>query len=354
MRSDSISFNQTNNNNAVGVATSSTGGSSWENVQTLITDTGNQFFNDKESITADPTRVGKAYAIWDRLASPGAGPDARAYARSRSYQGPTYFSRTLNGGQSWEPARIIYDPGQNNQTIGNQIAVLPDGTLIDIFAEFVSTKNAEGIRGINVAVIRSTDLGASWSAPVRIAKLGSVGVVTPGDKKVVRTGDIIPSIAVDPRPGTNTVYAVWQDATLNGGVDGVVMSKSSDGGLSWSAPTRVNRAYGVQAFTAAVSVNSDGVVGITYYDFRNDTADTATALTDYWFVAYSPKGAFIGEQRLTATSFDMKTAPYARGYFVGDYQGLASVGSSFKSFFVAANSANTANRTDVFSTTVTP
>ena len=37
---------------------------------------------------------------------------------------------------TWEPARSIYDPGQNDQTIGNQIVVLPDGTLVDLFAEF--------------------------------------------------------------------------------------------------------------------------------------------------------------------------------------------------------------------------
>jgi hypothetical protein len=49
-----------------------------------------------------------------------------------------------------------------------------------------------------------------------------------------------------------------------------------------------------------------------------------------------------------AGSFDMKTAPDAGGFFVGDYEGLAAVGTAFLPFFVQTNSGNTANRTDVF------
>jgi hypothetical protein len=43
--------------------------------------------------------------------------------------------------------------------------------------------------------------------------------------------------------------------------------------------------------------------------------------------------------------FDMRTAPNARGFFVGDYEGLTA---ELMPFFVQANSGNTSNRTDVF------
>ncbi len=52
--------------------------------------------------------------------------------------------------------------------------------------------------------------------------------------------------------------------------------------------------------------------------------------------------------RVTPQSFDMRGVPFAGGYFVGDYEGLASAGSSFLPFFVQVNTANPANRTDVF------
>ena len=48
----------------------------------------------------------------------------------------------------------------------------------------------------------------------------------------------------------------------------------------------------------------------------------------------------------------MRTAPDARGFFVGDYEGLTSAGGRFLPVFVTANSGNLANRTDVFSTAV--
>jgi hypothetical protein len=46
--------------------------------------------------------------------------------------------------------------------------------------------------------------------------------------------------------------------------------------------------------------------------------------------------------------------PIARGgYFVGDHEGLATVGDDFLAFFALTNSGDTANRTDIFSVRAT-
>ena len=47
----------------------------------------------------------------------------------------------------------------------------------------------------------------------------------------------------------------------------------------------------------------------------------------------------------------MRQAPVARGFFVGDYVGLAVVGNDFKPFFVQTKKTDPAG---VFSTTVGP
>ena len=44
----------------------------------------------------------------------------------------------------------------------------------------------------------------------------------------------------------------------------------------------------------------------------------------------------------------MRTAPIARGFFLGDYEGLAHVDQASLPFFVITNSGNLTNRTDVF------
>jgi hypothetical protein len=56
---------------------------------------------------------------------------------------------------------------------------------------------------------------------------------------------------------------------------------------------------------------------------------------------------------LTPVSFDIEQAPVARGYFLGDYEGLTSAGATFMPFFVQAETAP-ANPTDAFFTTVGP
>ena len=43
-----------------------------------------------------------------------------------------------------------------------------------------------------------------------------------------------------------------------------------------------------------------------------------------------------------------RTAPFALGYFVGDYEGLDNAGNVFTPLLVAANNGDTANRTDAF------
>ena len=60
----SISFNATNNDNAVAAVRSTNGGATWDHLTEIRADNGqNQLFNDKESVTADPTKAGTAYAV---------------------------------------------------------------------------------------------------------------------------------------------------------------------------------------------------------------------------------------------------------------------------------------------------
>jgi hypothetical protein len=354
----SQTFNSSNATNAQLVSKSTDGGDTWGPPITLIKDTAGTVLNDKVALTADPTNPNLAYSVWTRLVFPNARASAAAGERALGFRGPTWFARTTNGGVSWEKARMIYDPGQVNQTIGNQIVVLPNGTLVNAFNLIYNFKNTGKVRGHNVAVMRSTDKGQTWSSPTIVSKLGYVQVKDPDSGQLVRTGDINPDVAVDETIGTPTsgnLYLVWQDARFSGGARaGVAFSKSTDGGLTWSAPVQINQVPSVSAFTATVHVADDGTIGVSYYDFRNNTSDTSTLPTDYWLVHSHDGGATWTDETHIAGPFDMKTAPDALGFFVGDYEGLSAVGNSFLSLSVQANSGDTNNRTDVFSTQVGP
>jgi hypothetical protein len=336
---------------AILVSTSRDGGRTWGPITTLQRNDSAALFNDKESITADPTNSRFVYAVWDRL-------QIQNPANPQSpFSGDTLFARSTDGGRSWEETETIlnFPDNSNIQTLGNQIVVLGDGTLVNVFNLI-----QQGVPF--VAVQRSTDRGETWSAPNIVDVLFSSatqgqGVIDPSDGHPVRTGDLLPDAAADPRRRSDTLYIVWQDirftlaAPLPYFNDSIVIASSTDGGRTWSDPKRVSENKLTQAFTGSVDVNDRGRLGVTYYDFTSDNPAPGTPLdTDYWATtARNGDAAFSARRGLTRRSFDMRTAPDANGFFVGDYEGLANTGS-FLPVFVTANNGNTANPTDVFST----
>jgi hypothetical protein len=299
------------------VNTSHDGGLTWSAASALILDSGNPF-DDKESITADPNLTGNAYAVWDRLGTGGGGP--------------TMFSRTTDGGQTWSTPQIILDPNPG-QTISNQVVVLPDGTLVNMCVNINYSTNAD-----DIVVVRSTDHGVTWSSPILVNHLEAVGVSDPDNGTGIRQGDIIPDLAVDRNNGN--VYVVWQDGRFSGFThDDIALSESTDGGLTWSAPVKVNQtptnipAADQAAFTPTIAVGADGTVAVSYYDFRFNTPAPGLP-TDRWIAYARPWNPtnFANEQHLSVLSFNMELAPNAGGLFVGDYEGMTAVGPDFNSF----------------------
>src|SRR5712691_4062876 len=159
----SVSFFTDQPDSGILVSKFPSGGTGWSDPITLTRDRSDVapfLFNDKESITADPFDSNFVYAVWDRARFPSdqAGFNAQ---HSFSFRGDIIFSRTTNGGTSWEPARAILAPKSSQFAIGNIISVLPDGTLVDIFDNEHGSGN--NFPGFDIEVIRSSDQGETWS-----------------------------------------------------------------------------------------------------------------------------------------------------------------------------------------------
>jgi hypothetical protein len=309
------------------VSSSINGGANWSLPLALIQD-GAGFFNDKGSITADPNDSNFVYAVWDRLTG--------------QTTGPSYFSMTANANSTWQTARSIYDPGANNQTIGNLIVVTPNGTLVDLFNEIDTA--ADGMASSHLKAIQSTNHGTTWSTiPVSVADILAVGTTDPNGGKV-RDSALLFTAAVSPQ---GVIYVAWQDARFSSGVhDGIAFAYSADDGASWSEPVEINGAASAQAFTPTLNVSAAGVIAVTYYDLRNAVYSTTQLLTDCWIVT-SSDGVNFTETHVSGP-FDLQLAPdTTEGYFLGDYQALTNNGMNFEPFYAQTNQGSAVS-SDVF------
>jgi len=129
----------------------------------------------------------------------------------------------------------------------------------------------------------------------------------------------------------NQSRAAWDDQ--------IVLSRSTDGGHTWIGPTVIHTASGLPTFTPTIAVNA-GRIAVTYYDNRNLGATQMDRLpTNYWVRYSTDRGASFpdsSEQQI-GTTFDAMTAPIARGFFLGDYEGLQPSGNGFLAVYAKTN-----------------
>lgn len=221
------------------------------------------------------------------------------------------FSRSADGGATFStPVRINRVAGHCTNdgyaVQGSMPAVNSDGSVCVTWA---------GPQGIMFT--KSTDHGQTWpSTNVTVAPLPvGWGLLVPGVFRA--TG--MPWIACD-RSGSafnGNIYINWSDQK-NGVNDGDIwLSKSSDGGQTWSAPLRVNNdAPGKQQFFSAVTVDQvTGYVFVIFYDRRN-YADNSTDV----YVAYSKDGGS------SFTNVRVSESPFVpnAAIFFGDYICIAA------------------------------
>jgi hypothetical protein len=322
---------------AILVNKSTDGGLTWTMPITIDRVTGASSFDDKPSTTADPTDPLTAYVVFERTGNSGTGP--------------TFFSRTTDGGRTWEAARQIANPGSKNANIGHKLFVLPGGTLLIFLVH--EERLGGGTYMTSLATLRSNDRGQTWQ-PANGPVLGpEIKSVNPSDPTIGATDPdtgvglneftaAIAFAAVDRRTGA--LYAVWEDSRFGQGqYNSIAFAASLDGGLTWSEPIAINHTPNNipppdrQAFRPSIAIAANGSIGVTFYDFRFNDARPGT-LTDYWFVSCHPTPQqpatdptnWKNEIRLTDSSFDLQAAPiFFGGEFVGDSDGLATAGNDF-------------------------
>src|SRR6266403_3603536 len=217
-----LGFNRTSAPNTVAVnkGTFDGGGNlTWGPPTFINPTTSPSTLNDKEWIAVD-SHVGspfqdRIYVTWTRFIF---------NAHNGSYvQSPIAFVSSSDGGATFTTPKLISGNVLYGQ--GSCPVVGPDGTLYvfwDAATRLASTDSTW--------MVKSADGGATWSRPVAVAPLIDS---SPLHTTAFRVNSY-PAAAAAPN---GDLYATWP--TVIAGASTAVYSKSTDGGATWSAPTRV-------------------------------------------------------------------------------------------------------------------
>jgi hypothetical protein len=260
-------------------------------------------FQDKEWITIDNTggpNAGHLYVSWTRFTA----TDSQIM-----------FTRSTDGGATFSDPIALSAKGS---TQGSMPAVGANG---EVYVAWFDDA------GPQLMIQRSDDGGATFANPV--AGGGAITRIRPLPDNV--NGNIransFPSIAVDDASGT--VYVVFAQHNSNTLAD-VFLVRSADKGQTWSAPLVTDDGgTATDQWMPSVAVASNGVVGVMFYDRRNDpnnlNIDIYLALSNDSGVTFQPN------QRITTASFPpaVNFDPAIAANYMGDYNQIVASGTNF-------------------------
>jgi hypothetical protein len=198
-----------------------------------------------------------------------------------------YFSR--DGGQTWDasnPLPLSFQGTTRNASSDPTVAFDSRG---NVYVADVAAKvdfSAFTITDEAVSVAKSTDGGQTFTQLTTPAVTQNPGL--PFDH---------PKVAVDHSPTSpfrDTVYVTWIDEPP--GRQDLVVSRSTDGGLTWSAPVTLDNA-GNFVHLNTQTVGPDGTLYITYV--QDDAAGHSTQ-----FLARSTDGGVTFSSRVAVTTLN--------------------------------------------------
>lgn len=334
---------------AVVLSKSTDGGVNWGDINTIVQFNGKGYgvpLADKNTLTID--QHGKLYSVFQIF---------------KLQKGSTFLNTSTDGGVKWSPTKQIYNPKNDRIPQGDkkgysetgfaEIVALSDGTLVNAMTQAFDSENAR------IGVIRSTNGGRNWDQ--NMTKIADISYAVLNDPDGTdQNGEAIPirgagqNVSIAINKSNDKIYVAWSDLDSNSGKYSAYVSMSSNKGLTWSTPKKVNQVTTVDAFIPIVNVAANGVVGVFYYDLRNDVTNDSALSTDAHLATFDGSLNFRDETRLTPTSFDLRKAPLLNGgggslipggYFLGDYFGLDTVGNDFVVAFIQTTGEGTSGIT---------
>jgi hypothetical protein len=221
------------------------------------------------------------------------------------------FSKSQDQGETWTPAikinRVDGDCIDSDNTVEGAVpAVGPDGQI------YVSWAGPKGL-----VFNKSTDYGQTWlKEEINIDPFPSGWDYNiPG---IIRANGLPVTVCDRSQsPYRGTIYVNWSDQRNGANDTDVWLSKSNDGGQTWSSPRRVNTdPPGKHQFLTWMTLDqTNGNLYFIFYDRRNYTDNT----TDVYMAISNDGGETFINRRLSETPF----IP-SQNIFFGDYTNIVA------------------------------
>ena len=250
---------------------------------------------------------GQSYTVWCNLGTP---PASR-------------FSRTTNGGVTWEPYVTLSTGLSGHYVQGHDVAAGPNG---EVYVTWVSNMSTSPFAADYLGFAKSTNGGVNFTSNDSAVNVNGARNNGTFGGWGLRVNDF-PRIDVDKSGGARNgwIYIVIMEINHApaGSDEDVVLYRSSNQGASWMPGVRVNQDAlnnGKRQFFPAVRVDDAGGVNIIYYDNRNfPNADSATVMIS----RSTDGGATFADFEITDHHFKPKPATGMSGGYMGDYIGIA-------------------------------
>ena len=331
----------------VGLSISTDGGMSWASPIRVVDTTFADSFLDKPWSTVDPSSK-EIFVTYTEF----------------NYLGPCFswvgieLVHSADGGANWStPIEIDHGCGIGFASTylvqGSQVAIDSKGAVYVAYEAFTTATPTREMR-----IAKSTDHGMSFLPFVKIDNITPAGdgVSIQG---LIRNNEF-PTLAID-RSGTasdGTVYVAWNDGRTmtvrdagapNGvyGYSDILLSRSTDGGKTWSGPIRVNsnpialpNGHAIDRFQPAAAVDKDGRLAVCWYgrgrDAMNYNVSRACGVS-------LDRGATWSVKPATSSSWPPihATDAFVDAYYLGDYDQLSSDFTKSNSGFAGAFGAVT-------------
>ena len=295
----------------------------------LISKQSSTTFSDKEQIWADNASssrfFGNVYVCWASF---------RSNSRGNAFPTPLIVARSTDGGTTWTSKQVspATDNGINTQPDGCAVRTDSQG---DVYVFGIAARGGQQFQ----TMYRSTDGGAHWAGPTRIAPVTAPGVLDPVLGRPTMDGiagarvDLAAGPSVDIANGaptgadaTDQIVMTWADGRAGLNKEQLLWTTSTNGGATWTSPTALTLPEGDRPVYTAPALSPDGtdlyVVDNAFTTpYRTNTTDPRGLVGQVWHAnvaAGVPSGwtsldrSAVGDPR--GTSQNGLTAE-----FLGDY-----------------------------------